>query len=306
MEKKNYPVKFGEHDLVPRARQHDRIVFTEMQYAAINAYVALLKLKNYSENTIKTYRNCFLIFLKNFPNRKPSGIQKTEILDMMIRIYDSGNWSATSQNQMISAIKFFYEQLLGRPRETYDLPRAKKPKQLPTVFSEREVIAIIKATGNMKHQTILCLAYAAGLRISELVNMKIRDVDSDRMVINIRQSKGRQDRIVMLSDRLLLMLRAYFVEYKPRHWLFEGQKGEQYSTRSISKVMQECKKRANVYKKGGIHAFRHSFATHLLESGTDIMFIKELLGHQSLQTTMTYIHVSNRNIMNIKSPFDKL
>jgi len=306
MERRNYPARINALDLVPREKRVDRVVFNEMQHAAINAFIAMLKLKNYSNNTIKTYRNCFLIFLKNFPDRKPSGIQKAEIMDMLIRIYDSGNWSATSQNQMISAIKFFYEQLLNRPKEVYDLPRAKKPKQLPTVFSEREVIAIIKATENLKHKMVLCLAYAAGLRISEITNLKIRDIDSDRMIINIRQSKGKQDRIVMLSDRLLLMLRAYFIEYRPKYWLFEGQNREQYSTRSISKVMQQCKRRANVYKKGGIHAFRHSFATHLLESGTDIMFIKELLGHQSLQTTMTYIHVSKRNIMNIQSPFDKL
>lgn len=110
----------------------------------------------------------------------------------------------------------------------------------------------------------------------------------------------------MLSERLLIMLRVYFIEYKPKIWLFEGRGGGQYSDRSVSKMMQSCKFKAKVYKKGGLHAMRHSFATHLLESGTDVMFIKELLGHQSIQTTMTYIHVSNRNIINIKSPFDKL
>ncbi|HNQ61577.1 MAG TPA: site-specific integrase [Bacteroidia bacterium] len=300
------PVKISGRQSVLRNRKAEIVPFNEMQIAAINAYVALLKLKNYSENTIKTYRNWFMFFLKCFHDRKPSQIRKEEILDLMISLHDNENWSATGQNQMINAIKFFYEQLLKRPREMYDLPRAQKPKQLPTVFSEKEVLSIIKATGNLKHKTILCLAYASGLRISEISKMKIRDIDSDRMVINIRQSKGKQDRIVMLSERLLLLLRTYFLEYKPKVWLFEGQTGGQYSIRSISKVMEQCKRKARVYKKGGIHALRHSFATHLLESGTDIMFIKELLGHQSLQTTMTYVHVSKKNISKIQSPFDKL
>jgi site-specific recombinase XerD len=207
---------------------------------------------------------------------------------------------------MINAIKFFYENLLSRPKEVYDLPRAKKPHQLPSVFSESEILSIINATDNLKHKTMLCLAYASGLRISEITNMKIRDIDSKRMVITIRQSKGRKDRQVMLSDKLLVMLRSYYKEYKPKKWLFEGQYGEQYSTRSISKVMTACKIKAKVYKKGNIHALRHSFATHLLEAGTDLVSIKQLLGHSSLKTTLTYTHVSKKHISKIQSPLDRL
>ena len=207
-------------------------------------------------------------------------------MDYLLWFRNQPKWSATSQNQLISAIKFFYEQLLKRPADSYDLPRAQKPEQLPTVFDESEILAIIKATDNLKHKTILCLAYAGGLRISEIINLKINDVDSKRMVITLRQAKGNKDRQVMLSEKLLIMLRAYYKEYEPKLWMFEGQMGVQYSTRSISKVMQQCKAKANVKKKGSIHAIRHSFATHLLEGGTDLLSIKALLGHNSLRTTM--------------------
>lgn len=281
-------------------------VLNDMQQMALNAYIEILRLKNYSENTIRNYRNWFLIFLQCFPERKPSEITKGEILDCLVAFRNSKKWSATSQNQFINAIKFFYEKLLNRSREEYKLPRAQKPQQLPTVFSESEVLSIIKASENLKHKTILCLAYAGGLRVSEIVNMKIRDIDSKRMVITIRQAKGKKDRQVMLSEKLLIMLRAYFKKYRPKQWLFEGQYGEQYSARSISEVMKQCKQKAKVFKKGSIHALRHSFATHLLEGGTDLISIKELLGHNSLRTTMSYTHVSTKHINKIQSPLDKL
>ncbi len=282
------------------------VALNAQQTLAIRAYLEMLRLKNYSDHTIRNYRNWLILFLRHFPGHKPSAITKNEILDFLAAFRKSEKWSATSQNQMINAIKFFYEKLLNRPKEFYELPRAKKPEQLPTVFSESEVLAIIKASDNLKHKTILCLAYAGGLRISEIVNLKIRDVDSKRMVILLRQAKGKKDRIVMLSDKLLIMLRAYFKKYKPKKWLFEGQHGEEYSTRSISKMVQQCKEKAKVYKKGGIHAMRHSFATHLLEGGTDLISIKQLLGHNSLRTTMQYTHVSNKQISKIQSPLDKL
>lgn len=273
---------------------------------ALQAYVELLRLKNYSTNTIQNYSSWFLFFLKHFPDRKPSGILKTEIIDFLSGFRNSKNWSATSQNQLISSVKFFYEHLLKRPREIYDLPRAQKSELLPTVFDETEILAIIKATDNLKHKTMLCLAYSGGFRISEIVNLKLLDIDSKRMVITIRQAKGRKDRQVMLSEKLLLMLRAYYKKYHPKNWLFEGRNGGQYTTRSLTLVVADCKRKAKVNKKGSIHAMRHSFATHLLEGGTDIASIKELLGHNSLKTTMIYTHVSKKHLSKIKSPLDKL
>jgi integrase/recombinase XerD len=274
--------------------------------AAIEAYVALLKLKNYSVATITTYRSLFTIFLCHFPGHKPSTITKHEVMDFLLAYRNSEKWSATIQNQLISAIKFFFEELLKRPKEFYDLPRAQKPEQLPSVFAEQEVKQLILATENLKHRSMLCLAYAGGLRVSEIVNVKLTDIDSKRMVITLRQAKGKKDRQVMLSEKLLLMLREYFKEFKPKLWLFEGQSGGQYSTRSVQEVIQQAKKKAGIKKKGSIHALRHSFATHLLEGGTDIASIKELLGHTSIRTTMIYTHVSKKHLSKIQSPLDKL
>ncbi len=273
---------------------------------AMDAYINLLKLENYSENTINTYRNWFVLFLRNFPNHKPSAITKEEIMEMLVRFRNSKKWSATSQNQLISSIKYFFEKVVKRKREVYDLPRADKPYQLPTVFDESEIVALFKACENIKHKTILMLAYSGGLRVSELVNLKIADIDSKRMVITLRQAKGKKDRIVMLSEKLLILLRSYFMEYKPKVFLFEGQTGGEYSSRSIELVIKNAKKKAGIKKKGSIHALRHSFATHLLEGGTDIMSIKELLGHSSIQTTSKYTHVSKQQLSKIQSPLDKL
>ena len=278
------------------------------QVVAVKAYVELLRLKNYSANTLKTYKNWFIIFLNHFPDRKPSTITKYEIMDFLVHYRNSEKWSSTVQNQLINAIKFFYEQLLHQPQQVYDLPRAKKEFRLPAVFSEQELKRIIQSTENLKHRTILCLAYSAGLRVSELVNLKIRDIDTDRMVITLRAAKGKKDRQVMLSPVILELMRAYYIaeREKPKVWLFEGQYGGQYTTRSIEEVIKNSKKKAGVTKKGSIHALRHSFATHLMESGTDLMTIKDLLGHNSLSTTSIYTHVSKKHISKVQSPLDKL
>ena len=283
----------------------------ETQRLALNAYIELLRLKNYSKNTISTYRNWFILFMTCFPDRKPSSISKNEIMDFLVAFKNSDKWSATSQNQLINSIKFFFEQLLKRPTEMYDLPRAQRPQQLPTVFAEEEITQMIKATENTKHRTMICLAYACGLRVSEIVNLKLADIDSQRMIINIRQAKGKKDRQVMLSEKLLELMRAYIKgieerEDRPKVWLFEGYGHEQYSTRSVQKVFAHAKQAAGIKKSGAVHAVRHSFATHLLEGGTDLLTIKELLGHNSLRTTLTYTHVSKRHISKVQSPLDKL
>lgn len=278
----------------------------KIQQLAIAAYIETLRLRNYSPNTLKNYRDHFIAFLLYFGNKKPSLITKGEIMDYLVMLRRKENWSSTHQNQVINSIKFFYEQVLKQPRTVYDLPRAKKEYKLPTVFAEEEVKSILTALDNLKHKTILCLAYACGLRVSEIVNMKLKDIDSKRMVITVRQGKGKKDRQVMLSDKLLQLMREYFKEYKPKVWLFEGQFGEQYSVRSTQEVLQQAKAKAGITKKGSIHALRHSFATHLLEGGTDLISIKELLGHSSLSTTSIYTHVSKKQLSKIQSPLDKL
>lgn len=276
------------------------------QLLALAAYIEMMKLKNYSENTIKTYKDHFIAFLLYFTDTKPSEISKGQIMDYLVITRRKEHWSSSLQNQVVNAIKFFYEHVLKQARTVYDLPRAKREHKLPTVFAAEEVKQILTALDNLKHKTMLYLAYSCGLRVSEIVNMKIEDIDSKRMVISVRQSKGRKDRQVMLSPRLLDLLRDYFKEYKPVNWLFAGQYGEQYSVRSVQIVLKAAKDKAGVRKRGSIHALRHSFATHLLEGGTDLISIKDLLGHSSLSTTSIYTHVSKKSLNKIQSPLDKL
>jgi len=273
---------------------------------ALKTYEDLLTLKNYSPRTIKTYTNWFVLFLRAFPDHKPSTITKQEILSFLLERRNNQSLSATSQNQLINAIKFFFENVLKRPKELYELPRAQKPFHLPTVFAENEVKNILLAVENIKHKSMLCLAYAGGLRVSEITNLRLSDIDSQRMVITLRAAKGKKDRQVMLSETLLAFLREYYKQYTPKQWLFEGTGGKQYSTRSIQKVLERAKQKAGVKKNGAIHALRHSFATHLYEGGTDLLAIKELLGHNSLRTTTIYTHVSTKHISKVQSPLDKL
>ena len=279
---------------------------SKMQLSALNAYVETLRLKNYSYNTIKSYKSLFIPFLIYFNQQKPSLLTHYQILDYLLHVRNKEQWSASQQNQSVNAIKFFFEKVLNQPAQTYNLPRANKERKLPSVFAESEIKKILNSVENIKHRTMLCLAYAAGLRVSEIVQMKIKDIDSQRMIMTIRQSKGRKDRQVMLSEKLLIMLREYFKEYRPKEWLFEGQNDLQYSVRSVQLVLQNAKQNAGITKSGSIHALRHSFATHLFESGTDLLSIKELLGHTSLKTTAIYTHVSKKHISKIQSPLDKL
>ena len=276
------------------------------QEKALDSYQDLLKLKHYSYSTIKSYRNSLIRFFNFYPHSKPSQITKDEIMFYLLCYNEKHKPTSSTLNVMTSSIKFFYEGVLKRDKEFYEFPRAQRERRLPQVFDEKEVVAIINATENLKHKTMLCLAYSGGLRISEVVNLKISDIDSKRMLINIRQAKGKKDRIVMLSEKILEILRVYYKEFGPIYWLFEGQKKSQYDVRTLSKIMQQAKEKAGVKKSGGIHSLRHSFATHLLEAGTDLISIKNLLGHESLRTTARYTHVSKKSIIKIQSPFDKL
>ncbi|HYM93846.1 MAG TPA: tyrosine-type recombinase/integrase, partial [Chitinophagaceae bacterium] len=209
----------------------------------------------------------------------------------------------------INAMKFYYEQVLGRQKFFWEIPRPKKPLQLPRFFSQNDIVAILKATGNIKHKVMLMLAYSSGLRVSEVVAMKTRDIDESRMSVFVERSKGKKDRIVSLSPVLLVMLREYIKEYKPdpKGYLFSGQSaGEPYSTRSLQLILATAKEKAGILKPGSMHSLRHSFATHLLDKGTDVTIIMKLLGHNDIRTTMRYLHVTNRDILQILSPLDDL
>lgn len=272
---------------------------------ALAAFEGLLQLKGYSSNTRRSYLSAFSFFLAGFAGQKPSIITKPAIMDWMLRMKQEHNWSASYQNLQINAIKFFYEQLLQRSKEYYDLPRPRKPYILPNVLSIEEVLRIFEVTANIKHRSMLMLAYSGGLRISEVVNMRLSDIDSERMVIHLHGAKGNRDRVVMLSEVILEELRDYYRLYRPKEFVFEGQGGGRYSSRSIQLFFKRAVNAAGIKKRVTFHSLRHCFATHLLESGTDLRRIQKLLGHQSIKTTVRYTHVSNTDLIRVTSPLDK-
>jgi len=209
----------------------------------------------------------------------------------------------------LNALKFYFEQVLGRDKFFWEIPRPKKPLLLPKVLGEDELGKLFKSLDNIKHKAMLFTAYSAGLRVSEVASLKIKDIDSGRMQIFVRQAKGKKDRYVMLSPVLLNILRSYIKKYKPKPlvYLFESeQTGTAYPARTIQRIFQLAKAKAGISKDVGIHSLRHSFATHLLEKGTDIRYIKDILGHFDIRTTERYLHVSKKDLINIISPLDDL
>ena len=265
-----------------------------------------LLLKNYSEHTIKTYVHMFGKFLKYLYPMPLHQVNKTHIIKYHLWLVTERNVSASYQNQSINAIKFYIEKVLKHPVTVYDLERPKKQRTLPKVLSMTEVYQIIEATNNLKHRAMLSIIYGAGLRISECINLKIVDIDSSSMRIWVRNAKGKKDRVTLLSKDLLKLLRDYYKVYSPKKWLFEGQTKKQYSPSSIRQFFNRAKIKALGNSSATVHTLRHSFATHLLENGTNLRYIQKLLGHSSSKTTEIYTHVSITNLTDITSPFDLL
>ncbi|MCC6701750.1 MAG: tyrosine-type recombinase/integrase [Fluviicola sp.] len=275
--------------------------------AAINSFVDYLQRTRYSENTIKTYRECIAVFLRFCWDKPLEFISNTDLAAFNNRYVLAKRLSASYQNQVLNAVKLFCKVQLGTRMDPELEKRPRSSKPLPNVLSKEEVKAILEAPRNLKHRMLLSLIYACGLRRSELLNLQFKDILSDRLLIHIKQAKGKKDRVVPLSQKLLEDLRAYYRLYKPKTYLFEGQEaGSQYSEASLQKVLKNALLRAKINKPVTLHWLRHSYATHLLESGTDLRYIQELLGHSSSRTTEIYTHVSRKSLQLIKSPFDSL
>jgi len=268
-------------------------------------YLQKLELKQYSLNTSRSYIRLFETFINYFKDWELLQIDKEQIRKYLQLLVEQGK-SQSYINQMISAIKFYYEVVLEMPNRFYSIERPIRKESLPKVISLEEISLIISNTNNIKHKCIISLLYSAGLRRGELLNLKLGDIDSKRMVININKGKGGKDRITILSESVLKNLRFYFKVWRPKTYLFEGIKGKQYSATSISKIISNACIKANIRKKVTPHMLRHSFATHLLESGTDIRFIQTLLGHSSTKTTEIYTQVAINNIKTIQSPIELL
>lgn len=268
----------------------------------------ILKIKElrYSESTLKTYKNALEDFLNFHHQTAIEQLHDGHIQSFLRHLVMERKVSSSYQNQAINAIKFYYEKVLGGKRTTYNIDRPKKEKALPVVLSEEEIVRIFKNVENLKHKAILMVIYSAGLRISECINLKIKDIDSNRMQLRIEQAKGKKDRYTLLSTKTLTFLRTYFKDYRPKVYLFEGQFGDQYSARSIQSIFQETVKKAGITKKVTVHSLRHSFATHLLENGTNLRYIQSLLGHSSSKTTEVYTHITTKGFDQLKSPMDDL
>jgi integrase/recombinase XerD len=266
-----------------------------------------LKSKRYSDNTIKTYCEALKTFLYYFKEKPVETINNQDIISFNNDYIILKKLSSSYQNQVVNAIKLFFKTIAGQQINVELIHRPKGEKTLPNVLSKEEVKLILESLQNTKHKAMLSLIYACGLRRGELLRIKPQDILSDRKLLHIKQSKSKKDRIVPLSDKLLEMLREYYKTYKPKVWLFEGQQaGEPYSEKSLESLIKQAVSKASINKPVTLHWLRHSYATHLLESGTDLRYIQELLGHNSSRTTEIYTHVSNKSIQQIKSPFDDL
>ncbi|MEL6629264.1 MAG: site-specific integrase [Bacteroidota bacterium] len=281
------------------------IPLTQLQEAQLLKLIEALMLRRYSYHTIKAYKYYFTLFLQAMGERKLDDVSKNDIIQYILLQIHEKKWSESTQNQAINAIKFYYEKVLEQDRQFYDI-RPRKADKLPNVLSETEVQQLINSIDNLKHKCILSLIYSAGLRLSESVKIRLDDILVDRKQIFIKAGKGKKDRYVILSDKILGLLTKYRQIYKPSYWLFEGMNGGQYSKRSVQQIMRRGVKRSGVNPYATVHTLRHSFATHLLERGTDLRYIQHLLGHGSIKTTEIYLHVRKDAEQKIKSPLDEL
>lgn len=278
----------------------------EVNKPALLQMEQLLILKNYSPSTCKTYLTEFaqlLYVLKKMPVQEMDYDRLKKYFAWCIT---TKKISANQLHSRINAIKFYFEHILKMDRFTYEIPRPKKPLLLPKVLAEEAVVRLLAAAENIKHKLLLSLCYGMGLRVSEVCALRIVDIDSDRMQVNIVAAKGKKDRYVNLPHSILEELRIYYKTYLPRNYLFEGQFGDRYSIRSAQQVFKNCLKKAAINKDMGIHGLRHSFATHLMENGTDITLIQKMLGHNDIKTTLLYTHVSKKSISKVESPLDKI
>lgn len=299
--------------LVPPARPPRReaktllVDLTPANRLEVNRMVQQLQLKGMSENTLRTYRNEFIIYLKHIRHIHAPDMPVQRIKDYLQYCYTTLRLSENTIHSRINALKFYYEQVLGREKFFWEVPRPKKHLQLPRVISEEKILQGLLQMRNAKHRVLLVVAYSAGLRVSEVVHLRITDVDADRMQLFIERGKGKKDRVVSLSAFALQLIREYISAFKPLYWLFEGEnRKEPYSVRSAQQIFHDAYRGLGLPKSVTFHSLRHSYATHLLEQGTDIRYIQALLGHNDIKTTLRYTHVSTNKVTRIESPLDKI
>ncbi|MFZ1495474.1 MAG: site-specific integrase [Saprospiraceae bacterium] len=281
-------------------------LLNEYQQNAMTSLREQLLLQRYSPKTMKAYCNSFEHFLYHFAERQPSTIQPDDIKNYVLLVIQKRHISESYQNTIINAIKFYYEKVEGRERFLVTGIRPRITQKLPNVLSEQEIKRLLQVVNNTKHKLILMIIYSAGLRLSELVRLRKADLLLDQQAIFVKCAKGKKDRITILSTAVLSKLKEYLYIYKPNYWLFEGADGGQYSERSVQAIFRRAVDSAEVNPYATVHTLRHSFATHLLERGTDLRHIQQLLGHSSIKTTEIYTHITDAIINKLKSPLDNI
>ncbi|WP_350290529.1 tyrosine-type recombinase/integrase [uncultured Croceitalea sp.] len=266
-------------------------------------FVKILEVKRYSKNTIDSYAS--IVKLARVFFQKPlNKVDETELHKYFYHMVHTKKVSYSYQKQIAMALKLYYKEIFRQNINLELLFPSRKPDKLPIVIAKIDIVKIVEKANNIKHKSMIALTYSAGLRVGELINLKINDIDSTRMIIHIKSGKGNKDRIVPLSEKVLIMLREYYKTFTPINYLFEGQKGGKYTSSSFNKLLKAATKRAKINKRITAHTLRHSYATHLLEKGTDIRVIQKLLGHNSIKTTMVYTQVAEPTLLNVVSPFD--
>lgn len=299
--------RYSPHAYIDYSRVYVRHPRPKREYTLPEGYLELLEQKRYSPSTIKTYRAYFSDFVEYHKGRNIDRLKVADINRYILYLVNEKKISVSQQNMRINAIKFYYEQVKGGKRQYYGgITRAKEYKTVPEVLSKNEIKRILDQLSNIKHHCMISLVYSAGLRRSELLNLTPKDINSEMMSVRI-MGKGKKCRYSLLSPKLLEELRRYFREYRPKKWLFEGETpGEPYSASALVKVLKEAAQRAGIKHRVHVHMLRHSFATHLLEQGTDLHTIQELLGHNDIKTTAIYLHTSNAHKAKIPNPLDSL
>lgn len=260
-----------------------------------------MKLRRFSDKTVKTYLY-YITEILNHTSKNPKTINTQDVRNYLEKLANSGKSSSTL-NTAYSALKFYFEKILRR-KFFITIPRAKKSKTLPEVFSKNEIKKILATIQNVKHKLTLALMYSSGLRVSEVTNVRVGDLDFENNILKVKLAKGAKGRITILSKKIVCVLKKYVKNKEAENYVFESVRGGKLSERSVQKIFTQALKKSKIKKEASCHSLRHSFATHLLESGTDIRYIQELLGHKRLETTQIYTKVANNRIKNIKNPLD--
>lgn len=291
--------------LSPKPEKHAPTVKPELSIDAATALEEMLMREGAAYATRKSYSSAIRMLASWYAGDLRRAT-RDDLLRYLSYCIEEKRYSRATMNQVVNAIRAYYERVLGRPKDELRLPRPRKKRSLPNVCSEEEALNMLRETKNLKHRMILAMLYGLGLRKGELQKMLLRHVDMNRGVVKVVQSKGNKDRILVLQDSLKAMLAAYLAEYRPKHWLIEGQTGGQYSAASIQAVFVQAKDRSKLPEQLTVHGLRHSYATHLVERGTPLHVVKDLLGHENIQTTQIYLHTSSNRFVDVYDPLKGL